>query len=425
MVDARAMVRPRHSEEPSGPAVSRRAFLALGGAGAAAALAATGCGSAPASTKAAAEPVARAQATVPFHGTHQAGIVTAQQHHLRFAAFDLQATRREDLEQLLRAWTEVAATLTAGHRVTSADPAKSDTGEAAELSAARLTITFGFGPSLFEHDGLDLSSQRPSALAAIPAFGADALEQRRSDGDLAIQVCADDAQVAFHAIHALAGAARGVAEPRWLQSGFLGEQPAGATPRNVLGFKDGSRNFDRSDRVLTERHLWASASDGARWMDGGTYMVARRVRTVLDVWDATSTAGQESTIGRHKLSGAPLGGRHEHDQPDLAATGPGGLKIPADAHIRLASPEANGGAQLLRRSYNYDDGIDHDTGQIDAGLFFICFQRDPRRQFVAIQRRLARSDALGQHLIHTSSAVFACPPGVAPGGYVGQQLLAS
>jgi deferrochelatase/peroxidase EfeB len=193
----------------------------------------------------------------------------------------------------------------------------------------------------------------------------------------------------------------------------------------VLGFKDGSRNFDRSDRVLTERHLWVSASDGARWMDGGTYMVARRVRTVLDVWDATSTAGQESTIGRHKLSGAPLGGRHEHDQPDFAATGPGGLKIPADAHVRLASPEANDGARLLRRSYNYDDGIDHDTGQIDAGLFFICFQRDPRRQFVAIQRRLARSDALGQHLIHTSSAVFACPPGVAPGGYVGRQLLAS
>ena len=319
----------------------------------------------------------------------------------------------------------MAATLTAGHRVTSADPAKSDTGEAAELSAARLTITFGFGPSLFEHDGLGLASQRPAALAAIPAFGADALDHTRSDGDLAVQVCADDAQVAFHAIHALTGAARGLAEPRWLQGGFLGEQPSGATPRNLLGFKDGSRNLDVGDGALTGRHLWASASDGARWMDGGSYLVARRVRTVLDVWDATSTAGQEATIGRHKTSGAPLGGKREHDEPDLAAKGPGGLTIPADAHIRLAAPETNHGVQLLRRSYNYDDGIDHDTGQIDAGLFFICFQRDPRRQFVPIQRRLAGNDALAQHLIHTSSAVFACPPGVAPGGYVGQQLLAS
>jgi deferrochelatase/peroxidase EfeB len=160
-------------------------------------------------------------------------------------------------------------------------------------------------------------------------------------------------------------------------------------------------------------------------MDGGTYLVARRVRTVLDVWDASSIAGQESTIGRRKLSGAPLGGRHEHDEPDLAATGSGGLTIPADAHIRLAAPETNHGARLLRRSYNYDDGIDHDTAQIDAGLFFICFQRDPRRQFVPIQRRLAGNDALAQHLIHTASAIFACPPGVAPGGYVGQELLAA
>jgi deferrochelatase/peroxidase EfeB len=421
MADARAMARPRRSEESTAPAVSRRAFLALGGAGVAATLGATGCGAEPAGTVTAAE---RSRVTIPFHSTHQAGIVTAQQRHLRFAAFDLQATRRDDLQQLLRAWTDVAATLTAGRRVISPDPAKSDTGEATGLSPASLTITFGFGPSLFEHDALGLRSQRPAALVAIPAFGADALDRTRSDGDLAIQVCADDAQVAFHAIHVLTGAARGLAEPRWLQSGFLGKQPAGTTPRNLLGFKDGSRNLDIGDGELTGQQLWAGASGGA-WMDGGTYLVARRVRTVLDVWDATSTAGQESTIGRRKLSGAPLGGQHEHDEPDLTATNAGGLTIPADAHIRLAAPETNNGARLLRRSYNYDDGIDHDTGQIDAGLFFICFQRDPRRQFVPIQRRLARSDALGQHLIHTASAVFACPPGAAPGGYVGQQLLAS
>jgi deferrochelatase/peroxidase EfeB len=391
MSDVRAMDRQPLPGDATGRAVSRRGFLALAGAAAVA----TGCGDERTTPEPATQPRARPAGTVPFHGAHQAGIVTAQQRHLRFGAFDLQATRREDLQDLLRAWTIVAAALTAGRAVASSDPAKRETGETTELSPSRLTITFGFGPSLFERGGEDrlgLAAQRPAALAAIPAFGADALDDDRSDGDLAVQICADDAQVAFHAFHALTSAARGVAEPRWLQSGFLGDQPAGTTPRNLLGFKDGSRNLAVADAALTDRHLWAGDDDGARWMAGGTYLVARRIRTVLDVWDATSTAGQESTIGRHKASGAPLGGRREHDAPDLAATGPGGPAIPSDAHIRLAAPETNGGAQLLRRSYNYDDGIDHATAQVDAGLFFICFQRDPRHQFVSIQRRLAAID---------------------------------
>jgi deferrochelatase/peroxidase EfeB len=270
-----------------------------------------------------------------------------------------------------------------------------------------------------------LASRRPPALRALPAFGADALEPARSDGDLAVQICCDDPQVAFHAFHALANAARGVAEPRWLQSGFLGARADRSTPRNLLGFKDGTRNLSPTDAAATRRHLWADAADGAPWMAGGTYLVARRIRTVLDVWDATSTEGQEVTIGRRKRSGAPLTGRREQDVPDFHATTTDGPVIPADAHIRLAAPEQNAGTQILRRSYNYDDGIDRDTAQVDAGLFFVCFQRNPETQFVAIQRRLAADDALSQHLIHTASAIFACPPGAPPGGYVGQGLFSS
>ncbi len=398
--------------------MSRRGFLGAG-ATAAAAAAVAGCGPGSPSGKtrttvgAASAPAAQ---QVAFHGAHQAGIVTPQQQHLRFAAFDLKTENRDELADLLRVWSDTAAGLMAG-------AARDATGEARELAPARLTLTFGLGPGLFAADRrLGLADRRPAALAAIPSFGADAFDRRRCDGDLGVQICSDDAQVAFHAFHALSNAARGVAEPRWLQAGFLGERPSGTTNRNLLGFKDGTRNLDVRDAGTTGAQLWAAAGDGAPWMAGGTYLVARRVRTVLDVWDATSVAGQEQTIGRRKDTGAPLGGRAEHDAPDFAASGPNGPTIPADAHVRLAAPEHNGGARLLRRGYNYDDGIDADTAQVDAGLFFISFQRDPRRQFVPIQRRLAASDALGQHLIHTASAVFACPPGAAGGGYVGEGL---
>jgi deferrochelatase/peroxidase EfeB len=261
--------------------------------GAVAAAAVAGCGD-DGRAKAAAPFTDASDVVVPFHGAHQAGIVTHQQHQLRFAAFDLKTDSAAELRELLRSWSNAAATLTAGRRIASPDPGRSDTGEAGDLSPARLTITFGLGPSLFDHDGEDrlgLAGHRPAALAPLPAFGADALDRKRSDGDLAIQICCDDTQVAFHAFHALANAARSVAEPRWLQAGFVGDRAAGSTSRNLLGFKDGSRNLATADEAATRRQLWAAASDGAPWMAGGTYLVARRIRTVLDVWDATSTAG--------------------------------------------------------------------------------------------------------------------------------------
>jgi hypothetical protein len=78
---------------------------------------------------------------------------------------------------------------------------------------------------------------------------------------------------------------------------------------------------------------------------------------------------------------------------------------------------------VLRRGYNYTDGIDAMTRELDAGLFFVCFQRDPHAQFAALQRRLGVSDALNEYIQHTSSAVFAVPPGARSGGYVGEGML--
>jgi deferrochelatase/peroxidase EfeB len=232
--------------------------------------------------------------------------------------------------------------------------------------------------------------------------------------------------VAFHAVHDLARIASSVASIRWLQSGFGRTSSTTSdqtTPRNLMGFKDGTNNVRGDDAAAMASHVWVGSGDQPDWMRGGTYLIARRIRMLLDVWDSTTLAEQEHTIGRRKVSGAPLGARREDDRVDLDAGSAGAPTIPSDAHIRLASPETNGGERILRRGYSYSDGYDPATGQLDAGLFFIAFQQSPARQFIPIQRRLAANDALSHHILHTASAVFAVPPGARQGGYVGDTLL--
>jgi deferrochelatase/peroxidase EfeB len=363
-------------------------------------------------------------AHVEFHGAHQAGIATPPQRHMVFAAFDFGGERADELRELLAAWSAVGARLTRG------EPARGDTGEALGLEPASLTLTFGLGPELFERDGddrLGLAARRPAPLRQIDGLAGETLEATRSGGDLAVQACADDAQVAFNAVHNLARVGRGAATLRWLQVGFseaVGQGPR-RTPRNLMGFKDGTNNLPAGDEREMLRHVWVGGADAPAWMRGGTYVVARRIRMLLDVWDSTSVEEQERTIGRAKTSGAPLGARREHDRVDLAAQSAAGPAVPADAHIRLAAPSSNGGARILRRGYSYADGVDAATDQLDAGLFFISFQRDPGKQFVPMLRRLHQHDALNKHLMHTASAVFACPPGARPRGYVGEGLFSA
>ena len=245
-------------------------------------------------------------------------------------------------------------------------------------------------------------------------FGGDQLDPERSGGDLCVQACADDPQVAFHAVRNLARLGRGHVTMRWCQLGFgrtSTTSRAQSTPRNLMGFKDGTNNIRAEDRDAMEQHVWVGASDSPAWMRGGTYLVARRIGMLIEVWDRASLKDQEETIGRVKDSGAPLGGRREFDPVNPA-------RLPLDAHVRLARPAAGGGERILRRGYSFTDGMDPDLGELDAGLFFISFQRDPHRQFVAIQRRLAPNDALNEYVKHTGSALFAVPPGVRPGGHV-------
>lgn len=367
--------------------------------------------------------------TVPFYGEHQAGVATPEQSRMVFAAYDVTAPDAAGLGALLEDWTEAAARTTAGQELDGpggdfAPPP--DTGEALDLSPSRLTVTVGFGPSLF--DGrFGLGSRRPAALIDLPAFPGDQLDPTRSGGDLCIQACADDPQVAFHAVHDLTRLALGSATVRYLQVGFgrtasTGEESP--SPRNLLGFRDGTDNLVSTDTGSMDRFVWVDDRTDQPWMRGGTYLVARRIRIHLEEWDRTTLGEQERSIGRIKSTGAPLGGQREYDPVDLGALAADGTFIvPYDAHIRVAAPDTNHGAAILRRGYSFADGVDPISGELDAGLFFVCFQKDPASQFVPVQQRLALQDALARFVLHTGSGIFACPPGVAPGKPWGDGLL--
>lgn len=371
----------------------------------------------------------RTGTTVPFYGRHQAGITTPPPEHVSVAAFDLDSDDANALRELLIQWTAVAAHLTTGRNPGSnllhGTP---DPGETDDFGATSLTMTFGLGPSLFQVDGdnrMGLAERMPSALRPLPYFTGDVLDGRRSNGDLCVQACADNPQVTFHAIHALSLAAAGAATLRWAQAGFRGATKSGERdPRNLMGFRDGTANVDTSNASAMDRSVWVAASDQPTWMRHGSYLVIRRIRMLMDSWDALSAEGQENAVGRDKKRGTPLGGEHKNDRPDFSARDQGRLAIPENAHIRLAAPSSKSEPPPLRRSYSFADGTDPTTGHIDAGLIFIAFQRDPHRQFVPIQQRLAAQDALHDHLQHTASAVFACPSGTQPQRYIGDRLFA-
>lgn len=413
-----------------GLSTSRRGLLALGGAAAAggASAALAGCD---AGTQATAAP-----STVDFHGPRQAGIATPQQDRLAFAAYDMTvdgttAQNRAALRDMLKLWTDAARAMAVGKPVpgdnTEGAAPPADTGEAFGSSPANLTLTIGFGPSLFDHR-FGLAAKRPAALADLPHLAPENLDAARSNGDIAIQACADDPMVAFHAIRNLARLARGTAVMRWSQLGFgAASSTSGSqqTPRNLLGFKDGTRNI-HGERSLLDKYVWVGDDTDQPWMRDGSYLVARRIQMRLEAWDRDYLTDQQNVIGRHKYSGAPLSGAKEFDTPDFSATGTTGQTlIPADSHIALAAHENNGGVRILRRGYNYTDGT-LATGELDAGLFFIAYQADPRTQFVALQRKLGAHDRLNEYIQHVGSGLYACPPGVrGANGYWGEGLLAT
>ncbi|MET7484625.1 iron uptake transporter deferrochelatase/peroxidase subunit [Streptomyces sp. NPDC005538] len=394
---------------------SRRALIGWGGAGLA--LGAVAAGGAVAMTDAGddVDPAAAdTGAAVAFHGANQAGIATPVQDRLHFAAFDVKTDDRAEFVQLLKDWTAAARRMTGGHAVGEgaygglAEAPPDDTGEALGLKPSRLTLTIGFGPSFF--DRFDLKDRRPDALVDLPQFPGENFDKSRTGGDLCVQACADDPQVAVHAIRNLARIGFGKVAIRWSQLGFgktSSTTPGAQTPRNLMGFKDGTRNIAGTETDRLKKFVWVGEGDGtsnSAWMTGGSYLVARRIRMNIETWDRTSLQEQEDVFGRDKGEGAAVGKAKEHDPPFLKAMKP-------DAHVRLAHPDSNAGVTILRRGYSFTDGTDG-LGRLDAGLFFLAYQRDVRKGFIPLQRKLSASDALNEYIQHVGSAVFAVPPGV-------------
>lgn len=418
--------------------LSRRALLGAAGVGALA----VGGGGFAAGARSTTERVAAdpSAVAVPFEGAHQAGIVTPAQDRLYFVALDMTSEKREDLISLLKDWTAAARKLTQGNDIgdfgaVSGDPfaPPEDTGEALGLPPSQLTLTVGFGPSLFEDaDGkprFGLGGLKPDLLTELPAFSGDRLDPAISGGDLVIQSCANDPQIAVHAVRNLVRIAFGRASVRYSQMGFgrtSSTSSAQVTARNMLGFKDGTANIKVEEDKTVEEFVWVKEGDGPDWLVGGSYVVSRKINMRIETWDRESLEGQNNIIGREKGSGGPLSGGDEFAEIDFKAKGDDGEPLIGEkSHVRLAHPSFNKGAKLLRRGYNFVDGSDG-LGQLSAGLFFLAYQRNPVEQFVRVQRSLAglQNDLLNEYIVHVSSGLFACPPGVAKTGYWGEALFA-
>ena len=389
--------------------MDRREFLkkaGIGGAGLALGL--SGASAFFANKEQGSKNIADGQEEISFYGKHQAGITTPMQKNIYFVVLDLRTTDKNELIQLFKEWTDYSQKLVNGELVkkdgSNALLPPSDTGETVGLNPYRLTLTFGVSASFLTKLGLE--KKRPKLFRDLPAFPKEQLREQYTGGDIVIQACADDEQVAFHAVRNLIRKGRNKVTMKWSQSGFAAIGDRMETPRNLFGFKDGTAN------VTTEKDfdkvVWADSQD---WMKNGSYMAVRRIIMHLETWDRTNLQEQENTFGRYKESGAPFGKQNEFDEVDLSL-------LPVDSHVRLAK-EVD--LPILRRSYSYSDGIDPKTGQFDAGLLFIAFQKDPDR-FVKIQTNLGADDKMNEYVTHIGSGLFACFGGVKEGGYIGQDF---
>ncbi|MFF3373403.1 iron uptake transporter deferrochelatase/peroxidase subunit [Streptomyces sp. NPDC002680] len=354
-----------------------------------------------------------------FHVKHQPGITESLQARGHLVAFDLAAgAGRTEAAALLRRWSDTARRLMAGEAA-----AHDDTDVARDAGPSSLTVTFGFGYGFFARTGLE--KQRPVALDPLPEFSSDHLDKARSNGDLWVQIGANDALVAFHALRAIQKDAGSAARVRWQMNGFNRSPGATAQPmtaRNLMGQMDGTRNPKPSEADFDKR-IFVPATGEPAWMANGSYAVVRRIRMLLDDWEQLSLKQQEDVVGRKKSNGAPLSGGTETTAMDLEKVdAQGNLVVPINAHARITRPDENGGAAMLRRPFSFHDGIGAD-GTPDAGLLFVCWQADPLRGFVTVQRKLDRGDALSKYIRHESSALFAVPGGAGEGEYVGQRLL--
>lgn len=410
----------------TGNRIPRRDLLA-GAIGAGAGGVAGVAGGLLASGTAGAAETSTAHRSVPFHGRHQAGVVTAAPPRSTTVSFDVVAADRGELTDLLRTLTARARWLTSGgtpqNLGITAPPADSGI-LGPRVPPDNLTVTVGVGASLFD-DRYGLADRKPAGLTRMLPFPNDDLDPALCDGDLSLQICAEHSDTVIHALRDIARHTRGGMQIRWKRDGFRSPPRPSGTPRNLMGFKDGTANPDPSDTRLMDELVWLRAGATVpSWAVGGTYQVVRLIRMRLEFWDRVSISEQENIFGRRRDSGAPLDGTHEFDVPHYAQD-PVGAAIPLTAHIRRANPRTPDTAKsrLLRRPYNYDNGVDS-VGDLDMGMIFICYQADIGRQFEAVQHRL-KDEPLVDYITPYGGGYFLVLPGVRDhSDYYGRDLLA-
>ena len=355
-----------------------------------------------------------AAASYPFHGTHQAGVLTpgpaAKQASACFAAFDTTAGDRASLAGLMRTLTSRARFLTSGGTPPSLGvghpPSDSDVLGPA-VPADGLTVTVSVGSSLF--DGrYGLGALRPGKLTPMRAFPDDSPDPAWLHGDLLLQLCANHPDTIHHAIRDITRHTRGAMQLRWKMAGYNSPPRPSGTSRNLLGFKDGTAN---PTGATAAGLVWVTDTREPAWARGGSYQVLRIIRMLVEFWDRVSINEQQNMFGRRRDSGAPLDGNSEFDTPNYAAD-PHGNVIPLDAHIRLANPRtpATANQRIIRRSYNYDLGAD-ENGNLETGHLFVCYQQDVKHQFETIQTRLI-NEPLVDYVQPFGGGYFYTLPGV-------------
>ncbi|HCH39095.1 MAG TPA: deferrochelatase/peroxidase EfeB [Enterobacter sp.] len=423
----------KHDEYDVAEPSRRRLLKGVGALGGALALAG-GCPVAhaakPQSAPGTLSPDARME-TQPFHGLHQAGILTPQQASMMLVAFDVLASDKSELERLFRLLTQRITFLTTGGPAPETPNPRlppMDSGILGSYIAPdNLTMTVSLGASLF--DGrFGLAAQKPKSLQKMVRFPNDSLDAALCHGDLLIQICANTQDTVIHALRDLIKHTPDLLSVRWKREGFISDHAARSkgkeTPVNLLGFKDGTANPNSQDGPLMDRVVWVTADQGEpAWAVGGSYQAVRIIQFRVEFWDRTPLKEQQTIFGRDKQSGAPLGMKNEHDVPDYASD-PEGNVIALDSHIRLANPRTQETEQnlMMRRGYSYSLGVTN-SGQLDMGLLFVCFQHDLEKGFLTVQKRL-NGEALEEYVKPIGGGYFFALPGVQDkNGWLAQGLL--
>ena len=401
----------------------RRAFLrgaVTSGAAAAAAVTAAGFAALPANA-AAADTSTPAEA-VSFEGVNQAGVYrpAKPQSSSCFAVFTLTATSPAQLQELLKTLTDRIRFLTSGGTPVAAGsgaPPSDSEVLGPNVPSDGLTVTVGLGAGVFDRR-FGLASKAPRGLTEMRVFPADVPDPAWMGGEVLLQICATSQDTVHHALRDLTRFTRAWMQPQWQINGFVSPpRPTGAS-RNLFGYKDGIANPAEDSGLV-----WIGKDAGQpEWAVGGTFIVVRLIRMLIEFWDRVSVSEQDTMIGRRRDTGAPLTGNLETDVPAYDAD-PQGQVIPLTAHIRLANPataETNG-SRFLRRGYNYVLGADA-TGNQNVGLIFTCYQANIQQQFEAVQERLA-DEPMVDYIQTFGGQYFIGLPGVAEAGsYLGQGL---